>query len=276
HDVWGHSWQACMLGFDHLYDELATYSEVLDLDESAARPTGDETVSFEDCFAGSGDELRFDERQFKRFVDLEVAERLPVAMTPVLAEILADVAEYKLVATATTPDMANSSALKKFPAKLDLTLRDVFYYFRQSTKVFRLWAARNDRQEKTVAQLVARGASGAAAKTAVDEAAAYWKRLESEWMAARMSFEAKEDSIHVNVASRLVLNFLAIHRETLMTYGQIGEMSTGKLPIKGLRDLLLICVAVFFEQSPSRNLWHVDEFLSLKIEPLCRKLVAGE
>ena len=50
-------------------------------------------------------------------------------------------------------------------------------------------------------------------------------------------------------------------------------MDLGSLPLKGLRDLMLISVAVFFEQAPSRNLWRVDEFLSLKMEPLCKALV---
>jgi hypothetical protein len=275
HDVWGHSWQACMLGFDHLYDQLATYSGLLDLNESARAVANDETLRFEDCFQGQGDSLHFDAEVFERFANLEIAERLPVAMTPVLAEVLADVAEYKLVSQAITPEMANSSALKKFPAKLDLTLRDVLYYFRQATKVFRLWATRSKRQAKTVEQLVQRGASLAAAQAAVNDATEFWRSLEAAWMAPEMQFAEDGDQVHVNVVSRLVLNFLAIHRETLMTYGRIGEMDTGDLPIKGMRDLLLICVAVFFEDSPSRNLWRVDEFLSLKIEPLCRELVAN-
>jgi hypothetical protein len=39
--------------------------------------------------------------------------------------------------------------------------------------------------------------------------------------------------------------------------------------------LLLISAAVFFEASPSRNLWRIDEYLSLRVEPMCEKLVAA-
>jgi hypothetical protein len=74
------------------------------------------------------------------------------------------------------------------------------------------------------------------------------------------------------VACRLALNFLAIHRETLRVYKRLGAMDMGRLPMKGLRDLMLISVAVFFEQAPSRNLWRVDEFLTYQIEPLCEQL----
>ena len=275
HDIWGHSWQACMLGFDDLYTQLASYADPLALDEFAIGPRGAETAGFADCFTGSGASLKLDEEQFRRFVELEVAERLPVAMTPVLAEVLADVAEFKLLATGRTGDMANSSALNTFPAKLDLTMRDVIYYFRQATKVFRLWATREDRLERTVEELITnRGATKAAATKAVHRAAEIWSELESDRFAPEIRFHEESGDFHVNVVARLALNFLAIHRETLTVYDQIGAMDTGTLPLRGLRDLMLISVAVFFEDAPTKNLWRVDEFLKLRIEPLCEALVS--
>ena len=276
HDIWGHSWQACMLGFDDLYTKLAGYADPLGLDEFAIGPRGAETADFDDCFTGSGTALALDEARFRRFVELEVAERLPVAMTPVLAEVLADVAEFKLLATGRTGDMANSSALAAFPAKLDLTMHDVAYYFRQATKVFRLWANRKDRRERTIEALVTnRGATRAAATKAVERAAEIWNELEHDRFSPEIQFHEEADELRVNVVSRLALNFLAIHRETLTVYDQIGEMDTTALPLRGLRDLMLISVAVFFEDAPAMNLWRVDEFLKLRIEPLCEALVAA-
>lgn len=275
HDIWGHSWQACMLGFDDLYEKLATYADSLQLDEFAVGPNNDNTLTFTDCFVGDGDALCLDEAAFRRFVDLEVAERLPVAMTPVLAEVLADVAEFKLLDTERTSDMASSSALKKFPAKLDLTMRDVVYYFRQATKVFRLWASRSDRLQRTVDQLVERGAAKDAAKLAVRQAAQVWRELEQDWFSAEPHFYIEDGKLHANVVCRLALNFLAVHRETLTVYRRVGAMELGNLPLKGLRDLMLISIAVFFEDAPSTNLWRVDEFLSLKMEPLCEAFVAN-
>jgi hypothetical protein len=60
-----------------------------------------------------------------------------------------------------------------------------------------------------------------------------------------------------------------------LAYRRIEQTDTGRLPLKSFRDLLLISVAVFFETSPSRNLWRVDEFLSLRIAPLCQRLAAN-
>lgn len=273
HDIWGHSWQACMLGFDDHYEQLATYADPLRLDEFAVESRGADTINFQECFVGEKDSLVLDEVLFRRFADLEVAERLPYAMTPVLAEVLADVAEFKLLDTGRTGDMDSSSALHRFPAKLDLTMRDVMFYFRQATKVFRLWAEREDRRAITIEQLIDQGATRRAARVAVERAAAIWRELESDWLSPEIQYGEHDGHLHVNVVSRLALNFLAIHRETLDVYRRIGQMQLGELPLKSLRDLMLISVAVFFEESPSLNLWRVDEFLSLRIEPLCQELV---
>ncbi len=285
HDIFGHSWQACMLDFDSLYRQLATYADPLDLSESAKLQTTAEAsgssstinakvageISFQSCFVGSGTELKLDEGLFRKFVESEVAERLPAAMTPVLAEILADVAEYKLIDVNST-SMANSSAFDKFPAKLDLTMRDILYYFRQATKVFRLWSNQPRRHQRTIDQLVSAGASKSAAENAVGRALSLWRELESDRFAAELRFHEVDGELRANVACRLALNFLAIHRETLRVYKRLGAMDMGRLPMKGLRDLMLISVAVFFEQAPSRNLWRVDEFLTYQIEPLCEQL----
>lgn len=272
HDIWGHSWQACMLGFDRSYEQLATYADPLQLGEQATAFTGSQTVRFVDCFSFKGAEVSLDEVAFRRFVNLEVAERLPFAMTPVLAELLADVAEYKLLDMRVTRVIPSSSALKSFPAKLDLTMRDVIYYFRQATKVFRLWAKREDRLQRTVEQLMARGATPNSAKSAVERAAHIWRELERDWLSPELQFRADDGQLRVNVVCRLALNFLAIHRETLNVYQRIGSMALGDLPLKGLRDLMLISVAVFFDHAPGTNLWRVDEFVTLKMEPLCEAL----
>ena len=137
HDVWGHGWQASMLRFDELYAQISHYAKPLTLDEQTRGLAG-EKLRLGDCFRGRGDQLQLNEGRFREFVQYEIMERLPVAMTPVLAEVIADIAEFKFVEL--QPDKAesllSSSLLKQFPSKLDLIMQDVPYYFRQATKVF--------------------------------------------------------------------------------------------------------------------------------------------
>ena len=288
HDVWGHGWQASMLKFDGLYEQLARYADPLDIDESAKtnRPTfgGDSTyerLSFGECFQGRGDNLCLDESKLKRFIELEVSERLPVSMTPVVAEIIADVAEFKIFATGdrSVEALPSTSALKHYPAMLDLMVRDVRVYFWQATKVFRLWATKKSRQEKTITQLVANGASPEAARRETQRAVQVWNELHKVRFARE--FHAKEildeqtgnRTLEVNVFTRLALNFVGLHREMLQAYERVGNLDSGDLPVKGFRDLLLISVAVFFEEDPPRNLWRMDEYLSLRIAPMCELLI---
>ena len=126
-----------------------------------------------------------------------------------------------------------------------------------------------------IEQLEAAGATPAAAKREVDRAVAIWRQLESTVYAAEISRQVDGEQLEVNVMTRLALNFLGIHRAKLHAYDWIRSKGVGSLPLKGFRDLLLICAAVYFETDPPRNLWRVDEFVTLRIEPLCERLVMG-
>ncbi len=178
HDVWGHGWQASMLGFEDMYEAMAAYADPLRLDETAPA-VGPEKITFRSCFTGSGEQLRLDEDRFRRFVAFELAERLGVAMTAVLAELVADVAEFKLLDDAPQqPDLLPSSSLfKLLPSKLDLTMQDVPFYFNQATKVFRLWAKSTQRRQRTRQELISAGGSPEAAQAAVERAVAIWDEL---------------------------------------------------------------------------------------------------
>ncbi|MGE0606771.1 MAG: hypothetical protein AB7O62_06560 [Pirellulales bacterium] len=274
HDVWGHGWQASMLRFERMYEELAEYADPLGLAESAKSHLG-RGLTFGGCFDGRGDDLLLDEFRFRQFVQGELAERLPVAMSAVLAEMLADVAEFKFIALqpGRAGDLPSSSLLRIFPAKLDLTLQDLPFYFQQATKVFRLWAKSANRRQQTSAALVAAGASSAAAQAAVARAAAIWDELAEGLFSPSLTWsESPDGRLQVNAFTRVMLNFVGIHRAVIDTYRRLESLSTCGLPLKSYRDLLVLSASVFFEADRPRNLWRVDEFLSVKLIPLCQRL----
>ncbi|MBI3469093.1 MAG: hypothetical protein HY000_39315 [Planctomycetes bacterium] len=277
HDVWGHSWQASMLCFEKMYEEMARYADPLELAESVELPDG-EKMCFGDCFRQAGSEVTLDEAKFRRFVNAELAERLPVALTAVLAEIMADVAEYKFLAL--HPDQAeampSSSVFKFCPSKLDLTLHDATFYFSQATKVFRLWAEHVPRRQKTRDELVRRGVTPEAAEAAVERAVAVWQEL-AAWNYAPQPLWQPEPHgrLRVNALAHAALNFLGLHRAIVQTHRRLSELRPESLPLRGFRDLLIIAASVFFEADRPRNLWRVDEFLSLKFLPLCQRLEGG-
>jgi hypothetical protein len=277
HDVWGHGWQASMLGFEEMYVEMAEYADPLRLDETAPA-AGPKQITFRSCFCGQGEQLHLDENRFREFVACELAERLGVAMTAVLAELVADVAEFKLLADSPHQPglLPTSSLFKLLPAKLDLTMQDVPFYFNQATKIFRLWAKSKQRRQRTERELIGSGATADAARTAVEKGVAIWEELAAGPYNPQLVWHpADEQHVSVNVFTRLALNFLGIHRAVLEVYRHLATLRPGELPLKSFRDLLILGASVFFEADRPRNLWRVDEFLTLRFLPLCRRLGLG-
>ena len=138
-----------------------------------------------------------------------------------------------------------------------------------------LWANLEKRQHQTADQLIAAGASPTAARREVDRAIAIWQELEATTYEAQLRAEVDGDELKINIMTRLALNFLGLHRAKLHAYQWIREKCVGNLPLKSFRDLLLISAAVYFEADPPRNIWRVDEFVTLRIEPLCEQLARG-
>jgi hypothetical protein len=272
HDVWGHGWQASMLRFDDLYEQIADFAEPLDLSEASPN------ARLAECFVGTGDALKLDEERFREFATSEVCQRLPIALSAVLAEMLADVAEYKFLAD--HPERADwlpsSSRLSAYPAMLDLTLADIPFYFGQATKTFRLWTTQEPRQTQLIEQLVTAGSGHPAACFAVSHAIDVWRQLEQDYFRAELDWSEVDGRLRVNAYTRVALNFVGLHRALLTTYRELSAQPVGNLPLKSFRDLLVLAASVFFEADPARHLWRVDEFLTLAFVPFCRRLVAAE
>lgn len=273
HDVWGHGWQASMLRFDDLYEHIAGFADPFELNESAATGRG-EAIALKSCFVGAEDALRLDEARFRAFATAEVCQRLPIALSAVLAEMLADVAEYKFLAEhpELTAWLPSSSRLSVYPAMLDLTLADIPFYFGQATKAFRLWEVQEERQTRLIEQLVAAGGAREAARLAVSHALDVWRQLEQDYFRPELIWCESDGRLRVNAFTRVALNFVGLHRTLLTTYSELAAQSPGTLPLKSFRDLLVLAASVFFEADPARHLWRVDEFLALAFTPFCRKL----
>lgn len=272
HDVWGHGWQSGLVCFGDMYKEIAGYGSPLTLDEEAQCPV-EGRFKFVDCFRIEDGAVHFLPDVFAEFVDAEVSERLPVSLSPVLAEILADVVEYKAIEEKPElkKDMPSSSFFASMPSKLDLTLNDIKFYFRQSTKVFRKWAS-GKRTQQVVEELVKKGAAAGSASTAVQEAVDEWLRLEKEFYLPKIEYSGKDGSLQTNAFSKIALNFVGLHRQLYYCYNEIAELKPSALDLHGFKDLLIIAASVFFEMNRRENIWKLDEFLALKFVPICKKI----
>jgi hypothetical protein len=273
HDVWGHGWQASLLHYDRLYEKLATFADPIPWEREIRDGAGNR-ITWSDCFEIRAGTAKLVRPRFETFVQRLAIQRLPIALTPLIAELLADIAEHKLMDATTDADqkLPNSSFLAEYPSKLDLLLQDLGFYFPQATKVWRRLATSPRQQKALTAALVARGATESSATAAISELQARWQILSSSTFAPRLAWQRQGDQLQINLFTQLALNLLGVHRASLIAYEQAARQPVGALPMASFRDLLLIAAAIFFEEDPQQNLWRLDEYLALRIAPLCRLL----
>lgn len=131
HDVWGHLWQLLLTSFEGDYALLARADQELAPGLAAYTPEG--PLSLRQLFKRDGDEVSLDRSLAQQFFHGEAQQRLGYLLTHLVAELLADVQEFQWLWQ--YPERAewlpSSSLFKGLPAKLDLTLRDVEFFFPQ-------------------------------------------------------------------------------------------------------------------------------------------------
>jgi len=229
HDTWGHGWQATLLQFEEMFKKLS--------DDAATFVPGADFPS--------------DPKGQQQFFVNQIVSRLPAAMTGVLGEMLADVAEFKVIDLHPTKAdlMPNSSFFKFQPTKLDLTFQDLEYFYGLTLRGFDDWAKRQ-----------------------APETSAVWLELRRTDLAPEVGYFEENGALKINLYTRLAVNFLTVHQAIICAYHELqGHDPGGVLPLKSFRDLLLVATAVYFEEDRFQNMWKIDEFLFLKFIPLCRQ-----
>ncbi|WP_421659404.1 hypothetical protein [Leptothermofonsia sp. ETS-13] len=129
HDIWGHHWQLALTQFESDYAILMTCDEPLRAGETAYTQAG--PLTCRELFVREADQVSVDGERARLFFHAEVEQRLGLLFTHLIAEMTADVAEFKFVwdYPHSADQLLSSSLFKTDPAKLDLTLADVDFLF---------------------------------------------------------------------------------------------------------------------------------------------------
>ena len=278
HDTWGHQWQESLLDFEESYTELTFFRRPLSLTETAS-VLGEQT-SFADTFVKTeAGTIELDPFKLQQFIDAELYERSIIAFTPILAEMLADVVEYKFLEL--HPERAHllpsSSLLKAFPSKLDLTLADLRNCFVHASEVFQNWVASESAQQQLHAEICEKlGIPNDITKheelsQVLSTAVKLCKAQLHSFYQPEWSWEKTEDGhLKPNAFSFAALNFLRIHTTLIQTYEDLSEIKTPH----GFKDILVLAMGTFFEKNPQQNIWRLDSFLTEVFLPRWKKLVA--
>ncbi len=276
HDTWGHQWQESLLDFEDLYTELSLFNRPLTLTESAS-VLGEQT-SFGDAFlkTASG-KINLDREKLTEFIDAELYERSIIAFTPILAEMLADVVEFKFLKL--HPEQAHlmpsSSLLKDFPSKLDLTLEDLRNCFERASVAFQTWVDTDEAKHRIHNEICEKlNISDAELlhqelEYILEEAVEICKeRLDRFYQPEWYWEKTSDDCLKLNAFSFAALNFLRIHTAFLQTYETLSQIETEY----GFKDALVLAMGTFFEVEPQRNIWQLDRFLTDGFLPRWKKI----
>ena len=280
HDTWGHQWQESLLNFEEPYTALTLFKRPLSLTETAS-VLGEQT-SFADTFikteAGA---IVLDSVKLQRFIDAELYERAIIAFTPILAEMLADVVEYKFLELYPEQEhlLPSSSLLKAFPSKLDLTLADLRTCFVHAAEVFQNWVASELTQQRLHKEICKKldipndptkhKELWQVLRTAVELCKTQLHSFyQSEW-----AWQQTEDGhLKLNAFSSAALNFLRIHTALIQTYKALSKIETPY----GFKDILVLAMGTFFEKNPQQHIWQLDSFLTEAFLPRWQKLAAAD
>ena len=280
HDTWGHQWQESLLDFEVPYTALTLFQRPLSLTETAF--VHGKQIAFADPFVKTeAGTIELDADKLQQFIDAELYERAIIAFTPILAELLADVVEYKFLELHPEQEhlLPSSSLLKAFPSKLDLTLVDLRTCFVHASEVFQNWVTSASTQKQLHAEIcekldIPNDASkhqelSEVLNRAVELCKAQLHAFyQSEWTWER----TEDDCLKLNAFSFAALNFLRIHAALIQTYEDLSEIET----VCGFKDILVLAMGIYFERNPQQHIWELDSFLTEAFLPRWQKLAATE
>ena len=141
HDSWGHYWQADLTQLGTLYDRMASLQ--LPLSPSDTTRVDDKLLSFLDLvYLRRDGTLIFDEALARRYAAAWTNERFQPLLAPVIAELAADMIEYRARAEckAAGLELPSSSLFAHHPAKADFLWADLSFFVRSLKRVNTLYA----------------------------------------------------------------------------------------------------------------------------------------
>ena len=278
HDTWGHQWQESLLDFEVPYTALTLFQRPLSLTETAS-VFGKQTSFADTFFKTESGSLELDPVKLQQFIDAELYEREIIAFTPILAELLADVVEYKFLELYPEQEhlLPSSSLLKAFPSKLDLTLADLRTCFVHAAEVFQNWVTSASTQQDLHAEICEKlnipndASKHEEVSQILSRAVELCKAQLHTFYQPEWSWEQTEDgSLKLNAFSLAALNFLRIHTALIYTYEDLSKIETPY----GFKDILVLSMGTFFERNPQQNIWQLDRFLTEAFLPRWEKLTA--
>ena len=136
HDSWGHVWQGYLSDLTEHYDHLATMQFPINADHHVVRlgnssHQGDDIICLADCLYLRRDgTVDYDHGLADDYIHAVLNERMTALLTPICAELTADMIEYYFHADHEGSDikLPSSSLFNHQPTKIDFAWADMQYF----------------------------------------------------------------------------------------------------------------------------------------------------
>ncbi len=291
HDSWGHYWQADLTQLGTLYDRMASLQ--LPLSPSDTTRVDDKLLSFLDLvYLRRDGSLVFDHALARRYAAAWTSERLQPLLAPVIAELAADMIEYRAreECRAAGLELPSSSLFAHHPAKVDFMWADLSFFVRSLKRINTLYQKDDELKAGFVerARLLFRlkyrrnypavqspEALEGELRGVLDQLLAIFNEVQAANLGTGL--EVATDAAGrpcINAFFRVFLNLLRIG---LTLNGIIHtQLENERPPLKPHFLTLIMFIVKYFERDPLQGFWTLDETLAAYAVPLLEALAAAD
>lgn len=290
HDTWGHMWQADLTGLKGHYDKMVGLQLPLS-GEKTLKIADDNFVSWSDLFFVRSDgEVSYFKDLAERFFDQVIEEKVEALFAPVVAEMCADLIEYKFSydVAALGDILPSSSSFAHRGTKLDFAWADLNYFvkmMRRSEDAYqkdpellqlltaRLWATLSLKFPHIFKGLKGKKAAKKQLGDKVQQSMAlYLKRLRLH-LNADLKVMTGEPKPKINAFFQVYTNLLRIQATVnRLLHEELEEKRPYLLPY---REFFILFCAVYFSKAPMQNFWSLDEAIASTAIPFLEQLHAN-
>ena len=272
HDAWGHAWQETLCDFEWMYLKMAQFAKPLSLSEpSIFIPKN--TTALSKCIVVKGDTIVFDLVALTKYLEADLQGRVTVAINACVAELTADIVEYKFnfIAQEHGIEFPSSSLLQSEAVRLDLTFSDAKKHISSLRIPYFDLVKQKASQDALVKELKASGYTQVQSQVLCRQLVDFIEEQFMPFLSVERLHRLNQGSenVPVTLLQKMQLNLCSIYcaMNTYIGRGQkLKRERDSYLYPEASLDFLMLSMACFFEEERSENAWHLDAFIGVSLQ----------
>lgn len=291
HDSWGHYWQADLTDLGTLYERMASLH--LPLSPGDTVRLDGKLPSFLDLvYLRRDGTLLFDEALARRYATAWLFERFQPLLAPVIAEMAADMIEYRArqECRAAGLKLPSSSLFPQHPAKVDFAWADLSFFVKSLKRVNALYQKDEElkkgfverarwlfrlKYRRNYAAVASPEALERELKQVLERLLVIFHETQETHLGLKLETHPDADGCpQIDAFFRVFLKLL----QTGMTLNRIihGQLENARPHLAPCFQTLIMFLVKYFERDPLRGFWTLSDALAAYAVPLMEALAASE